>query len=50
MLALLGGMVGVALAFWGTRLILHIAFQNDHIAISPMPSLPVLGFTFGFRC
>jgi predicted permease len=46
MLALLGGIVGVALAFWGTRLILHLAFQNEHVAISPMPSLPVLGFTF----
>jgi putative ABC transport system permease protein len=46
-LALLGGIVGVALAFWGTRLILHLAFQNDLVAISPMPSLPVLGFTFG---
>jgi predicted permease len=46
-LALLGGMVGVALAFWGTRLILHLAFQNNPVAISPMPSLPVLAFTFG---
>jgi predicted permease len=46
MLALLGGIVGVALAFWGTRLILHLAFQNEHVAINPMPSLPVLGFTF----
>jgi putative ABC transport system permease protein len=46
-LALLGGIVGVALAFWGTRLILHLAFQNNPVAISPMPSLPVLGFTFG---
>jgi putative ABC transport system permease protein len=46
-LALLGGVVGVALAFWGTRLILHLAFQNNMVAISPMPSLPVLAFTFG---
>ncbi len=46
-LALLGGIVGVVLAFLGTRLILHLAFQNQHVAISPMPSLPVLGFTFG---
>ena len=45
-LALLGGIVGVALAFWGTRLILHLAFQNNMVAINPMPSLPVLGFTF----
>jgi len=45
-LSLLGGTVGVALAFWGTRLILRLAFQNNEVAISPMPSLPVLGFTF----
>jgi predicted permease len=46
LLAVLGGIVGVALAFWGTRLILYLAFQNDQVAISPTPSLPVLGFTF----
>jgi len=45
-LAGLGGIVGVALAFAGTRLILHLAFQNEPVAINPMPSLPVLGFTF----
>ena len=45
-LALLGGIVGVAFAFWGTSLILQLAFQNEPVAISPMPSLPVLGFTF----
>lgn len=46
-LALLGGVVGVALAFWLTRLILHLAFPNNMVAISPAPSLPVLAFTFG---
>jgi putative ABC transport system permease protein len=46
-LALLGGIVGVALAFWCTRLILRLAFQDNPIAISAAPSLPVLGFTFG---
>lgn len=45
-LALFGGVVGVAFAFWGTNLILRLAFQNDPVAISPTPSLPVLGFTF----
>jgi putative ABC transport system permease protein len=45
-LAVLGGMVGIGIAFWGTNLILHLAFQNQPVAISPMPSLPVLGFTF----
>lgn len=45
-LAVFGGMVGVAFAFWGTRLILRLAFPNEMVAISPAPSLPVLGFTF----
>jgi predicted permease len=45
-LALLGGIVGVAFAFWGTSLILQLAFRDQAVAISPMPSLPVLGFTF----
>ncbi|HJS73085.1 MAG TPA: FtsX-like permease family protein, partial [Vicinamibacteria bacterium] len=47
LLAVLGGIVGIGLAFWGTSVILHLAFQNQPVAISPMPSLPVLGFTFG---
>ncbi len=46
-LSLLGGMVGVGFAFWGTSLILRLAFQDQPVAISPLPSLPVLGFTFG---
>jgi predicted permease len=46
-LAVLGGAVGVGLAFWCTRLILRLAFQDHPVAISAMPSLPVLGFTFG---
>ncbi len=45
-LALLGGAAGVALAFAGTRLILHLAFQKNNVAIHAMPSLPVLAFTF----
>ncbi len=46
-LALFGGVVGVGLAFACTRLILRLAFQDNHVAINAMPSLPVLGFTFG---
>jgi len=46
-LALVGGIVGVGLAFWCTRLILRLAFQSQHVAISATPSLPVLAFTFG---
>jgi len=45
-LALLGGVLGVALAFAGTRLILHLAFSKIHVAITATPSLAVLGFTF----
>ena len=45
-LALLGGILGVAFAFAGTRLILHLAFQKTFVAIHATPSLPVLGFTF----
>jgi predicted permease len=48
-LAVLGGIVGVAFAFWGTRLILQLAFRSEPVAISALPSLPVLGFTF-FVC
>jgi predicted permease len=46
-LALFGGIVGVGLAFACTRLILRLAFHDQHVAISAMPSLPVLAFTFG---
>ena len=45
-LALLGGLAGIGLAFAGTRLILHLAFQKDYVAIQATPSLPVLAFTF----
>jgi putative ABC transport system permease protein len=45
-LALLGGIVGVGFAFACTRLILRLAFQSNKVAISALPSLPVLGFTF----
>jgi predicted permease len=45
-LALLGGVAGIGLAFAGTRLILHLAFQKDYVAIQATPSLPVLAFTF----
>ncbi|MGH9545156.1 MAG: ABC transporter permease [Terriglobales bacterium] len=46
-LALFGGMAGVGLAFLCTRLILRLAFHDNHVAINAMPSLPVLGFTLG---
>jgi len=45
-LAVFGGLVGVLLAFWCTRLILRLAFHNQQVAISATPSWPVLAFTF----
>jgi predicted permease len=45
-LAVLGGIAGVAIAFAGTRLILRLAFQDTYVAINASPSLPVLTFTF----
>jgi predicted permease len=45
-LAVLGGVVGVAIAFGGTHLILRLAFPETEVAIHASPSLPVLAFTF----
>jgi len=45
-LSLLGGVLGIAFAFGLTRLILHLAFPDEPVAISATPSLPVLAFTF----
>ena len=51
MLALIGGAIGVAVAYGGTRLILHLAFQyggsNNYVPIDATPSWPVLLFTLG---
>ena len=45
-LAVLGGIVGVAIAYGGTHLILRLAFPVTTVAIHASPSLPVLAFTF----
>jgi predicted permease len=46
-LSVLGGLVGLLVAFAGTRTILLVAFRGAHyIPISPDPSLPILGFAF----
>ena len=45
-LAMMGGAVGVAIAFAGTRMILRLAFANDYVPIHASPSLPVLAFAF----
>jgi len=51
LMALLGGVLGIGVAYAGTRLILYLAFQvggrNNYVAVSPTPSWPVLLFTLG---
>ncbi|MGH9614451.1 MAG: ABC transporter permease, partial [Bryobacteraceae bacterium] len=51
LLSLLGGAAGLAIAFAGTRLILHFAFPQFNgmasIPIAASPSMPVLLFAFG---
>ncbi len=50
-LSLFGGAAGLAIAFAGTRLILHFAFPSNNgmpgVPIDAAPSLPVLLFAFG---
>jgi predicted permease len=51
LLSLCGGAAGLAIAFVGTRLILHFAFTTvpgfASVPISPTPSIPILLFAFG---
>ena len=48
LLALLGGLVGVLLAWWGSRLLLVMASDGpDALALDVTPNLRILGFTFG---
>src|SRR5215469_5677630 len=51
MLAVIGGALGIGVAYGGTRLILHLAFQSgvpgNYVPITATPSLPVLLFTLG---
>jgi putative ABC transport system permease protein len=46
LLAMLGGLGGVLVAWGGAKLILHLAFAQNPIAISASPSWTVLGFAF----
>lgn len=47
LVAVVGGIAGLVVAFAGTRTILLVAFRGaDYIPISPAPSLAVLGFAF----
>lgn len=47
LLAVLGGLAGLLVAFGGARVILHLAFRHDPISISAAPSPMVMGFAFG---
>ena len=47
LLAIMGGMAGVAVAYGGAGLILHLAFAQDPISITASPSWVVLGFALG---
>jgi predicted permease len=49
MLSAIGGALGIAVAYAGTKLILHLAIENPRsfVPISATPSLPVLLFTLG---
>ncbi len=47
LLAILGGVGGLAVAFAGTRMILLVFFRGSrYVPINAAPSLPVLGFAF----
>ncbi len=46
LLAAMGGVAGLEVAWGGAKLILHLAFQSDPVSISASASLPVLGFAF----
>lgn len=50
-LAIIGGVLGIGVAYAGTRLILYLAFQlggpNNYVPVTAAPSWPVLLFTLG---
>jgi predicted permease len=49
LLAVIGGVLGIGVAYAGTRLILYLAFQiggpNNYVPIEASPSWPILAFT-----
>src|SRR6185369_16477307 len=48
LLALLGGVIGVGLAWWGSRLLLVMASDGpDAVPVNVTPNLRVLAFTIG---
>jgi len=54
LLAGMGGVLGIGVAYAGTRLILYLAFQlggrNNYVPIDAAPSWPILLFTLGIPC
>ncbi|HEV2275438.1 MAG TPA: ABC transporter permease [Acidobacteriaceae bacterium] len=47
LLAAMGGLAGIALAYAGARMILRMAFPTEYVPIHATPSLPVLAFALG---
>lgn len=50
LLAMIGGVLGIVVAYAGTRFILYLAFEingPNRVPVSPAPSWPVLLFTLG---
>lgn len=51
LLAVVGGALGIAVAYGATRLILYLAFEvggpDNYVPVSPAPSWPVLLFSLG---
>jgi predicted permease len=45
-LAVLGGLVGLGVAYGGARLLVHMVAGKSYLPIDATPSLPVLGFAF----
>jgi predicted permease len=45
-LAVLGGLAGLAVAYGGARLLIHMVSGKSYIPINASPSLPVLAFAF----
>ena len=46
-LATMGGVAGIAVAYGGARLLVHMVAGKSYLPIDAAPSLPVLGFAFG---
>jgi predicted permease len=45
-LAILGGIAGLGVAYVGARLLVHLVSGKNYLPIDATPSLPVLGFAF----